>query len=57
LPTRLNYKEDQIQALEQDQLPDWIKAQVNTEELTLFKADHESLFQRLIDDNRKQQTT
>lgn len=54
LPARLSYTEDDIEAIDQGQYPNWLLESVKTSELTLFKANHGALFQQLIDENLAQ---
>ena len=57
LPARFNYKENDISTLKKGQQADWLTELVETEELTLFKANHSALFTALINENLALLTT
>ena len=57
LPSRLSYSEDQVGIIESGHYPNWLTSIIKTEDLTLFKADHNTLFQQLIDENLSKQAT
>jgi chemotaxis signal transduction protein len=54
LPARISYSESNTKPIDNDQLPKWFLESVETDDMTLFKADHSILFNQLISDNSAQ---